>query len=436
MSSYFGMRYTSQFYFCPNFLTLDSYQGCTHQCKYCFAYWRYLIDASFKKRVEAGKTFASIVRPATTKNFYRVFFNPVTVREKELSKGLKMGMPIHWGGLSDPFQPAEKHYLASGLMLNTLRRFNHPVVISTKNSLVDNYLEDLTYNKKNVLQVSLIGMNKKVEELEPFASSVESRLNTIAKAHDMGIYTVLRMQPYIINLMTENEIAEYVDKAKEIGVDAITVEFLKLMKFSNPKILELRKEINDILGFDVIRYYKDNSTGTNSDWELLDRIKLPIMEKIRDLVKKAGIKFYSADNSLRVLGDGPICCGYSEKFTDSKHKAYVNRLPFMVKEKKTVSFDDLYGDVDESSPLFVSAGTYLNTGGTDKYKNKVLFDVLKAAWNNLKSANNPSNFFASVEPFKENGRVVKDENGMVIYKHKEDWKKKLFEQKTLSNWFG
>lgn len=40
---------TSQFYFCPNFLVFDSYQGCVHGCKYCFAQINYLSNASTLK---------------------------------------------------------------------------------------------------------------------------------------------------------------------------------------------------------------------------------------------------------------------------------------------------------------------------------------------------------------------------------------------------
>lgn len=66
-------------------------------------------------------------------------------------------IPLHWGGLSDPFQPCEKKYLSSYKCLKIFADENYPFVVSTKGKIIANkeYL-DLIKNCNCVVQISMV----------------------------------------------------------------------------------------------------------------------------------------------------------------------------------------------------------------------------------------------------------------------------------------
>ena len=45
-------------------------------------------------------------------------------------------IPLHWGGLSDPFQPCESKYRSSYKCLKIFADENYPFVVSTKGKII------------------------------------------------------------------------------------------------------------------------------------------------------------------------------------------------------------------------------------------------------------------------------------------------------------
>ena len=75
-------------------------------------------------------------------------------------------IPIHWGGMSDPFQPIEKNIRASYECLKLLAETKYPFVVSTKGKLVvDPEYLDLLAQCNCVVQVSMVC--SKYDPLEP-----------------------------------------------------------------------------------------------------------------------------------------------------------------------------------------------------------------------------------------------------------------------------
>lgn len=428
---YQGFRLNSQFAFCPNFMVFDSYQGCSHKCKYCFAYWGNLVNASTLNR---GKSFEDI-RRADVKILRKVLENWCTNKiQKQLRIGIDMGMPIHWGGMSDPFQPFEKDWFVSSGALKELRRYNHPYVISTKGKLFKEkkYFDMLNYHKENVFQITLIGLNDKVRQLERGADTIEGRLESISRLADAGVRVVVRQQPFILGLYDGvGEIEDYVKAVKDAGASAITTEFFKLTTFKDKagKIKECLKDISELVKYDVVDYYKYNSVNASTDQELHPRIKYPLLETMKTLCHKHGLEWYSADNPFRLMGDGPICCGYQESFTSSKHKLYLNKLPFVLREKGKIGFREFYGEGNEL--LNSEVGSWLNIGGRKgeelkKFNSQSWLDLIRTLWNDKTHLGNPARFFLGIKDSME-----KDSEGNIIYKYDEDWLKRITHQKTV-----
>ena len=116
----------SQCFLCDLPIRFDTYKGCTHLCKYCFVQRKSTLD------VELGESVASL------KNF-------VEGKRAKDTQWCDWNIPLHWGGMSDPFQPCEKKYKRSLECLKYLAKTQYPVVISTKGKLciespLDNFI--------------------------------------------------------------------------------------------------------------------------------------------------------------------------------------------------------------------------------------------------------------------------------------------------------
>src|SRR5271165_6733484 len=109
---------TSQFYFCGLPLRLDTYRGCAFQCGFCFA------------RFRGGNTPGKAIVPANPKSIERIITRAHRCEHEEeagiVGQFLKKRVPVHLGGMSDPFQPAETRFRVTQTTLRVLSRFEYP----------------------------------------------------------------------------------------------------------------------------------------------------------------------------------------------------------------------------------------------------------------------------------------------------------------------
>lgn len=113
-----GCKCGSQVILCNLPVRFDTYKGCSHGCKYCFA--------------QKKQNIAKIQRDETVEAL-RSFVEGKRGRE---TAWCDWNIPIHWGGMSDPFQPIEKNIRASYDCLKLLAETKYPFVVSTKGRLV------------------------------------------------------------------------------------------------------------------------------------------------------------------------------------------------------------------------------------------------------------------------------------------------------------
>lgn len=108
----------SQIVLCNLPIRFDTYVGCSHGCRYCFVQKKNGQLEAVKKgdTVESLKAFVQGKRSGET-------------------AWCDWNIPIHWGGMSDPFQPVEKKYGYSLECLKYLAETKYPFVVSTKGRL-------------------------------------------------------------------------------------------------------------------------------------------------------------------------------------------------------------------------------------------------------------------------------------------------------------
>lgn len=128
----------SQIAICDLPIRFDTYEGCSHLCTYCF------VLRKNDLKVEMGESAQALRRWITG------------ARSQEFM-WCDWDIPLHWGGMSDPFQPVEKKERRSLEALKVLAETKYPFVVSTKNALIadEPYLE-LIKQSNCVVQFSAV----------------------------------------------------------------------------------------------------------------------------------------------------------------------------------------------------------------------------------------------------------------------------------------
>ncbi len=201
---------------------MNVYRGCKHNCAYCDGRSEgYYTNGVFGKDIE-------------------VKINSIQLLEKELNpkrkrKPIKKGFIVTGGGVSDLYQPVEKKYKFAKKILQTIYKYNYPIHILTKSTLVERDLNIIkAINKKNkaIVSMSFSSANDKISKImEPNVPTPSARFETLAKFKAAGITIGMFLMPLIPLLTdTEEQIEKIIIKAKETGVDFVIFGGMTLKK--------------------------------------------------------------------------------------------------------------------------------------------------------------------------------------------------------------
>ena len=415
MKIYNSPRVSSQFIFCPFPFVLDSYAGCPQHCRYCFAYWNSLIN-----QAKGKDTYAEDSKTIELGHLERVLSNkPRNQNERELCEFVKRKIPLHWGGISEPFSDFEKEgqRFTSLEVLMLLEKYQYPFIVSTKNHRIVEgaYFETLKRCKQKIVQVSLISLRPELEKIEPHPEiTIEKRLDIIKKCAEAGIRVVVRIQPFI-PVFCEKGLEDLIKKVSELGAKAITIEYLKLPAMQMPIVKTAVEELSETLGYDINKFYRELGVKTATDFEIKAVFKKGWILRTRDLAHQYKLEFYCADNQFRYLGDGSKCCGVGkEAGFECANETRTGRI-FEI-EKDKITLEDILKDeelLEKINRHWLNAGNAYNGA---RSKNMTLLDEFKTAWNNPRSPLAPCNFYINIK------YVGKDKKGNAVY-YKVDTKK-------------
>ncbi len=258
-------RCGSQIILCDLPVRFDTYVGCSHACKYCFV------------------TRKADITQITTGESAAVLQRWIDGKRTAETKWCNWDLPLHWGGMSDPFQPIEAKHKVSLDCLKVFAESKYPFVVSTKGTPIlakPEYLK-LLKECKAVVQVSLI--SPKLDHLEPGAPSFEKRLADLSKISRAALRTIIRIQPYIRE--AKADIIANLKRYAAAGVYGITIEGIKYFQ-RRPGLVKS--------GADYV--YPVNTLRQD-------------YEQIRAACREAGLHFFCAENRLRGMGEDLCCCG-------------------------------------------------------------------------------------------------------------------------------
>lgn len=272
----------SQVTLCDLPIRYDTYKGCSHACSYCFVLRK--VDIS---KIELGESIGSLERF-------------IEGNRDKTTMWCDWNIPIHWGGMADPFQPAERIHKRSLEALKVFAKTKYPFVVSTKATMLaeEPYFSLL---KECNCVVQLSACSPKYNKIEKGAATYEQRIaaaEKIAKVCRVNI----RIQPYIPSIF--QDVIKAIPKYAKAGIHGVILEAMKYTKTNIEGLV---------------------SVGGDMCYPVATL--LPHYEAIKRCCHKYGLKFYCGENRLRGLSDELCCCGI-EGLGWKENKANLNHYLF------------------------------------------------------------------------------------------------------------
>jgi hypothetical protein len=209
-------------------------------------------------------------------------------------------IPLHWGAMSDPFQPCELQHRRSFECLKIFAETQYPFIFSSKGALLlrPDYQELLS--KCNVVaQISMVA--PAYDAIEPGAPPFAARLRIVQALVPITKRVIVRMQPFD---------PKYTDEVLSVTIPALADSGAHGVVIEGWKFFSLQQNTYKLAG-DVV-----------FDLDYL----APAIQKIGAAVRAIGLKFYVGENRLRFLGDNVCCCGVADLPGFKPNKANLNHL--------------------------------------------------------------------------------------------------------------
>ena len=385
---HYSLFLTSQFYFCAFPLRLDSYNKCSFNCDYCFMKYRGG-NYSQKKNIQYADTVS------IDKQICRALNGDTDTAIREF---LYRRVPIHFGGVSDPFSDLETDYFTTKELLKILNKYNYPTIISTRSSaLGDINIISLIRSGNYIVQVSTPTDNdSNLKKLINDEHIFLDQLKMISKLKKNSIDVVCRLQPIFPNY--ENEYIKIINSLMKFDVDYFVFEFYKL-PFENYKRLNiLQKKLN----YNLFDFYKENDAiAAGREWILPSVYKTNAIRNIINNVEKSSkISIGYADNDLLHLNKFNCCLGpYATK--KGFENSFKYNIPMAI--RKSTSNNIILNSIQGEWYPKKSINRIMNSKSRIHGDDISIKDYIKRAWN---SSNHLSpEFYYGINRKQENDKA-------------------------------
>ena len=274
---------------------INPYRGCQHACTYCYArrthpFIGFGAGTDFDKKIVVKVNAPELLR-------------------RELNSGKARGELVGVSGVTDPYQPLESHYRLTRRSIAELLRFENPIGIVTKSSLVARDIDLLqkfkkTHPAKVFISTPFFDM-KLARLIEPGAPTPELRFKALRRLAEAGIETGIAIAPVIPGL-NDREIPKLLAAAKDAGVRSAFTILLRLpgeveavfedrLRESLPghanKVLSALKEMRPQRG----QRPGERMRGSGARWDTIEAL-------FRTSCRRLGIR-YGEEQELLPLAD-------------------------------------------------------------------------------------------------------------------------------------
>ena len=207
--------------------SLNPYRGCAHGCSYCYArptheYLDLSAGLDFETKIFVKEMAPDLFREWLARDAY----------QPEL---------VMMSGVTDCYQPAERHFQLTRRCLEVACETRQPIAIITKNALVTRDLDLLqSMARLNLISVALsvTSLDQSLTRvMEPRTSSPAARLRAIRELTDAGVPTHVMVAP-IIPSLNDSEIPAILRAARDAGATSAAYVLLRLPLTVKPIFLD------------------------------------------------------------------------------------------------------------------------------------------------------------------------------------------------------
>lgn len=301
------MQLTSQFKFCPNAFRIDMYRNCDFGCRYCFA--------NMEAFAETGTGLSSwrLADFNDVKRKFELAFETDRDSKSVIIELLRHRVPLHCGGMSDPFQKRERELGLTKKLIELSNQYDYPICFSTKASwFPDNGYEEILNPKIHAFQISLMGIRYEyVSQWELNTPRPTERAEFVQYLRDAGFWCSVRIQP-IIDIREAMRLMYYLQDLPSY----YSIEHLHVIADSyaaQKALATYAKSSNN----------GDMFTQIGGVTEFKHEIKKRHAEKLIRIANRFGVKVGVADNDLHYMSQSRCCCGI-----DTIGGAFDNYLKF------------------------------------------------------------------------------------------------------------
>lgn len=284
--------------------SVNPYRGCEHGCIYCYAR-----PSHSYLNLSAGVDFE-------TKIFYKV--DAAELLEKEINKPGYTCKPIVLGANTDPYQPAEVQFNITRSLLEVLAKHHHPVILITKNSLIERDLDILSsmaqFNLVKVA-VSITSLSTELKRImEPRTTAPSGRIRMIKNLTDCNIPVRVMVAP-IIPMINDVDLEKILQSAADAGA-----------KYASYVLIRLPHEVKDLFKEWLAKHFPQRAEH--------------VMSIIRQM---RGGKEYDAQFGTRMRGEGEYATLLKNRFHIACKRFHLNTEPEPILDlNKFVKKNDLY----------------------------------------------------------------------------------------------
>lgn len=300
---------------------------------------------------------------------------------------LKRKVPVHFGGMSDPFSNPKASATSKDL-LKILSKYDYPTVISSKNTTeltTPDVVEIMCEMKYLAIQISLCTSNDELASvIEPNAPPPSERLNAIKQLSDMGFHMIVRLQPLIPPIRQEVT-EELIPAVAEVGAKHVIVEFIKLpveRKMSQFEEFLIKTD------WKLYELFEDKGASlVGREWLLPVDYRWDSLQPIIRSINRHGMTYGAGDYGLNHFSDTACCCGID--ILDGFSKWFSGNLANAMRQANPgyITIDELENYWFPSK----SIRRYMNSNSRLLGLNSIP-QYLKAKWNNPGTANAPDQY--------------------------------------------
>jgi DNA repair photolyase len=226
----------------------------------------------------------------------------------KMAEDTRTRLPVMLSDTTDPYQPLEKKYRITRRCLEVLAKHGFPLLIVTKSDLVTRDI-DIFKQTRTVISMTITTPREDIANIiEPYAPPPSSRFSALRKIADKGISTVVRIDPIIPSVNSdEQDLEAIVSEGAEIGVKQVTASTMKPVRGFFSSLRKGNPELFERLS----RVYADGEWV--SGYKYLSREeRLRILKRLRTMVLKYGQEFGTCREGLPQLNtklcDGTAYC--------------------------------------------------------------------------------------------------------------------------------